>query len=379
MGPHEWSIPWSRSRLYAAFGALLTVSVNKSSTVTVRARHLNHELGDSTLFASSALTMFSAMVTIGRAVVAFDPALAPDESHLPLDPPPFLLALRLRARIPVWFPTGARAGGEIVEALGLRRVPVVSALLSLTISFAQEDLVAISAATAGMVIVIVDELGYGIVVFGAGPLQWAALRVILSDPPRSSLPWRPERMGLRSFVIARRSHQADGPRPSTGLRPWPSAHRIFFFFFFFFFFFCYSYIASAPSSDSPRYVSLHDEPDSFDRNQGHRTMFNSKLHEGVSGFDSRVLERDPDPDVGRSWDGRSTQMNTPMKVSALASTSDTTPTIPARTYVTTENALRNCSITFDTGRTPRVKGLGTAGRRARTTRPKTRAVSIVIE
>ena len=49
-----------------------------------------------------------------------------------------------------------------------------SALLPLTISFAQEDLVAMSAATAGLVIAAY-QLGYGIAAFGAGPLQDAGV------------------------------------------------------------------------------------------------------------------------------------------------------------------------------------------------------------
>ena len=52
-----------------------------------------------------------------------------------------------------------------------------------------------------------------------------------------------------------------------------------------------------------------------------------------------------------------TEMNTPMRAPVLASTSDTTPTIPARTATTTENAF-GLSIRFDTGRTPRAEGLG---------------------
>ena len=45
-----------------------------------------------------------------------------------------------------------------------------SALLPLTISFGQEELVAISASVAGGVIASY-QLGYGIAAFGAGPLQ----------------------------------------------------------------------------------------------------------------------------------------------------------------------------------------------------------------
>jgi hypothetical protein len=49
-----------------------------------------------------------------------------------------------------------------------------SALLPLTISFAQEQLVRISASVAGGVIAFY-QLGYGIAAFGAGPLQDAGL------------------------------------------------------------------------------------------------------------------------------------------------------------------------------------------------------------
>ena len=49
-----------------------------------------------------------------------------------------------------------------------------SALLPLTISFGQEELVAISAAVAGGVIAFY-QLGYGIAAFGAGPLQDAGV------------------------------------------------------------------------------------------------------------------------------------------------------------------------------------------------------------
>jgi MFS family permease len=49
-----------------------------------------------------------------------------------------------------------------------------SALLPLTISFAQEQLVAITASVAGGVIAFY-QLGYGIAAFGAGPLQAAGV------------------------------------------------------------------------------------------------------------------------------------------------------------------------------------------------------------
>ena len=68
-------------------------------------------------------------------------------------------------------PDGGSVAG--VLAFGLAGLGC-SALLPLTISFAQEDLVAISAATAGLVIAAY-QLGYGIAAFGAGPLQDAGV------------------------------------------------------------------------------------------------------------------------------------------------------------------------------------------------------------
>jgi hypothetical protein len=64
--------------------------------------------------------------------------------------------------------TAAAVAAFAVAGLGC------SALLPLTISFAQADLVTMSAATAGMVIAAY-QLGYGIAAFGAGPLQDAGV------------------------------------------------------------------------------------------------------------------------------------------------------------------------------------------------------------
>jgi hypothetical protein len=49
-----------------------------------------------------------------------------------------------------------------------------SALLPLTISFGQEELVAMSTAAAGWIIAFY-QLGYGVAAFGAGPLQDAGV------------------------------------------------------------------------------------------------------------------------------------------------------------------------------------------------------------
>ena len=97
-------------------------------------------------------------------------------------------------------PDGGSVGG--VLAFGLAGLGC-SALLPLTISFAQEDLVAISAATAGLVIAAY-QLGYGIAAFGAGPLQDAGvyLPVIFAIGAAAAVG-----LAVLSFVITRASHR----------------------------------------------------------------------------------------------------------------------------------------------------------------------------
>ncbi len=84
--------------------------------------------------------------------------------------------------------------------------------MPLTISFAQADLVAMSAATAGLVIAAY-QLGYGIAAFGAGPLQDAGvtLPAIFAIAAVAA-----GVMAVLSFVIARPSHQVTAlhPRPA---------------------------------------------------------------------------------------------------------------------------------------------------------------------
>jgi hypothetical protein len=106
-------------------------------------------------------------------------------------------------------PAGSEAAG--VLAFGLAGLGC-SALLPLTISFAQADLVAMSAATAGLVIAAY-QLGYGIAAFGAGPLQDAGvtLPAIFAIAAIAA-----GAMAVLSFVIARPSHQVTAlhPRPA---------------------------------------------------------------------------------------------------------------------------------------------------------------------
>ena len=87
-----------------------------------------------------------------------------------------------------------------------------SALLPITISFAQKDLIAMSAATAGLVIAAY-QLGYGVAAFGAGPLQDAGvtLPALFAAAAVAAVV-----MGALSFAIAR-------PSPATrALHPRPA-------------------------------------------------------------------------------------------------------------------------------------------------------------
>jgi predicted MFS family arabinose efflux permease len=163
------------------------------------------ELDASTTVASLALMTFWAMVTIGRVVFASIQRRFPTRRTYHLLPFVLAGAFVLIASLPA----GSEAAG--VLAFGLAGLGC-SALLPLTISFAQADLVAMSAATAGLVIAAY-QLGYGIAAFGAGPLQDAGvtLPAIFAIAAIAA-----GAMAVLSFVIARPSHQVTAlhPRPA---------------------------------------------------------------------------------------------------------------------------------------------------------------------
>jgi predicted MFS family arabinose efflux permease len=163
------------------------------------------ELGASTTVASPTLTTFWAMVTVGRVVFASIQRRFP--THRTYHLLPFILA---GACVTIaWLPSGSTAGG--VVAFGVAGLGC-SALLPLTISFAQADLVAMSAATAGGVIAAY-QLGYGIAAFGAGPLQDAgvSLPAIFGGAAVAA-----GVMAVLSFIIVRPNHRVTAlhPRPA---------------------------------------------------------------------------------------------------------------------------------------------------------------------
>jgi MFS family permease len=194
----------TRFWLYAAFAVLYglceTMNGNWSQL------DMTTEVGASTTAASVALTAFWAMVTVGRVIFASIQRWFP--AYRTYHVLPFVLVGAFIAIASL--SEGNTAAGVVAFAVaGLG----CSALLPLTISFAQADLVTISAATAGMVIASY-QLGYGIAAFGAGPLQDAgvSLPAIFAAAAGASAV-----MAVLSFVIARPIHQISAlhPRPAA--------------------------------------------------------------------------------------------------------------------------------------------------------------------
>jgi MFS family permease len=128
---------------------------------------MTRQLGASTTLAAIALTAFWAMVTLGRVLFARIERWLPTRDTYRLLP--FVLAVALV--VIALLPDGTSALG--VLAFGLAGLGC-SALLPLTISFGQEQLVVMSASVAGGMIAFY-QLGYGVAAFGAGPLQDAGV------------------------------------------------------------------------------------------------------------------------------------------------------------------------------------------------------------
>jgi len=193
----------TRFWLYAAFalcyGICETMNGNWSS-IDMKS------LGASTTNASLALAAFWASVTAGRVLFAAIRRWFPTRRTYHLLPFVLAGAFVLISQLP----SGDPALGILAFALaGLG----CSALLPLTISFGQEELVAMSATLAGGVIAFY-QVGYGIAAFGAGPVQSAG--VSLSDLFGFTAIIAAG-MGVLSFVIAHRRAEpaALHPRPST--------------------------------------------------------------------------------------------------------------------------------------------------------------------
>jgi MFS family permease len=155
---------------------------------------MTKDLHTSPAQASLALTAFWGMVTVGRMLFAMIERWFP--AHLTYHVLPFLLAVMLV--VIAVLPAGNPAAGIVAFALAGFGC---SALLPLTISFAQEQLVTMGAAVAGAVIACY-QFGYGIAAFGTGPLVDAgvSLHALFGCAAIAAVI-----MGGLSFTLARKS------------------------------------------------------------------------------------------------------------------------------------------------------------------------------
>jgi fucose permease len=151
----------SRFWIFAAFallyGIVETMNGNWASL------YMSQSLGATAAAASFALTAFWGMVTVGRVVFAAIAKRFPATRTYRLLPFVIAIAFVIIAALP------AGSIGLGILAFGLAGLGC-SALLPLTISFGQEELVVVAAAVAGGLIAFY-QMGYGIAAFGVGPLE----------------------------------------------------------------------------------------------------------------------------------------------------------------------------------------------------------------
>jgi fucose permease len=159
---------------------------------------MTNQLGASAAVASLALTAFWGMVTVGRLGFAALQRVFPMRRTYHLLPFVLAVALAITAVLP---PGSAVAGVFVFGLAGLG----CSALLPLTISFGEEQLVKMSAAAAGAIIAFY-QLGYGIAAFGTGPLQAAGVSLPALFAVAAGVAVA---MGLCSFLVT------SSPRDST--------------------------------------------------------------------------------------------------------------------------------------------------------------------
>jgi MFS family permease len=148
---------WVFAAFAILYGVVETMNGNWASL------YMANDLGATTTLAALALTAFWGMVTVGRVLFALIERSFPEQRTFHLLPFVAAIAMFLIAALPTGSPTlGILAFG--LAGLGC------SALLPLTISFGQEELVVIAASVAGFLIAFY-QAGYGIAAFGVGPLE----------------------------------------------------------------------------------------------------------------------------------------------------------------------------------------------------------------
>jgi fucose permease len=189
---------WLFAAAAVLYGMCETMNGNWSETF------MRSDLGATATEASLTLTTFWVMVTLGRLLFGSIQRIFPTRRTYHSLPFVLVGAFVLISLLP----KGAVVGGFVAFALaGLG----CSALLPLTISFGQEQLVGAAAMAAGGIIAFY-QLGYGIAAFSAGPLQdaGASLSAIYGFSAVVALA-----LGVLSFAVARRRHELTHlhPRP----------------------------------------------------------------------------------------------------------------------------------------------------------------------
>lgn len=200
---------WLYATFALAYGVCETMNGNWSS---IDMQHL----GATTVEASLALTTFWACVTGGRVLFAVIQRWWPTRRTYHVLPFVLAGAFLIVANLPHDEP------GLGILAFGIAGLGC-SALLPLTISFGQEELVTMSTAVAGGVIACY-QLGYGIAAFGAGPLQseGVELSTLFGFTALVALA-----LGVLAFAIGRRRAEPATlhPRPSSHLNLSPNPQR----------------------------------------------------------------------------------------------------------------------------------------------------------
>ena len=131
--------------------------------------YVGTDLGASATTASLALTAFWGMVTVGRLLFAGLERVLPDRTAYRLLPFVIAAALLWLSRLQ------SGDGATAVVAFGLAGLGC-SAMLPLTISFGQAELVVVAASVAGGVIAAY-QVGYGIAAYAVGPLIGAGIEL----------------------------------------------------------------------------------------------------------------------------------------------------------------------------------------------------------
>ena len=159
-GPIRVKLP-ARFWLFAAFA--LVYGVCETMNGNWASLFMLDRLGANALLASAALALFWGMVTVGRMLFAAIEKWFPESIVFRLLPVVVTGAFVLCASLSK---TASIAGLFAFGVAGLG----CSALLPLTISFAQKELTTIAPSVAGGMIAFY-QIGYGIAAFGVGPLQ----------------------------------------------------------------------------------------------------------------------------------------------------------------------------------------------------------------